>query len=172
MATSCYHSESRALAKGLAFCSPWLIGFCVFTLTPVVLSFYYSFCDYSLLQPPVFRGMANYRDMIHDPVFWVSLRNTFYYALMALPAGVLVSIGVALMLNSSVRGQTIYRTVIFLPSLGPAGPAGLLWMWILNAKYGMLNGLPDKLGIIRPQWLGTRPVIPLLSMLNTLGAGH
>src|SRR5205814_6422081 len=148
-------SESRTLFKGLAFLSPWLIGFCVFTLVPVALSLYYSFCDYSLLQPPVFRGLANYRDMIHDPVFWISLRNTFYYALMALPAGVLVSIGVALMLNSSVRGQTIYRTVIFLPSLVPAVASALLWMWILNAKYGMLNGLLDKLGIIGPQWLGT-----------------
>jgi multiple sugar transport system permease protein len=165
-------SEVRAISKGLAFLSPWLIGFCIFTLTPVLLSLYYSFCDYSLLQPPVFRGLANYRDMIHDPVFWISLRNTFYYALMALPAGVLVSIGVALMLNSSVRGQTIYRTVIFLPSLVPAVASALLWMWILNAKYGMLNGLLDKLGIIGPQWLGTGLAMPSLSMISIWGVGN
>jgi multiple sugar transport system permease protein len=167
-----HHSESRALAKGLAFCSPWLVGFCLFTLTPVVLSLYYSFCDYSLLQPPVFRGMANYRDMIHDPVFWISLRNTFYYASMALPAGVLVSIGLALMLNSSVRGLALWRTIIFLPSLVPAVASALLWMWILNAKYGMLNGLLDRIHIVGPQWLGTGLAMPSLAMISLWGVGN
>lgn len=169
---SIHHSESRQLLKGLAFTSPWLVGFLAFTLIPVALSLYYSFCDYSLLQPPVFRGLANYRDMIHDPVFWIALRNTFYYASMALPAGVLVSIGLALMLNSSAKGLSVWRTIIFLPSLVPAVASALLWMWILNSKYGMLNGLLDELGIPGVQWLGTGLAMPSLAMISLWGVGN
>jgi multiple sugar transport system permease protein len=78
-------SERAQLGKGLGFLSPWLVGFLLFTLLPVGLSFYYSLCDYSLLQPPLFVGADNYRDLARDPVFWQSLRNTFVYALLALP---------------------------------------------------------------------------------------
>jgi multiple sugar transport system permease protein len=71
--------ESRALGRGLAFLSPWLIGFLGFTAFPIALSLYYSFCDYSLLQPPLFKGLANYRMLAQDPVFWKALRNTAAY---------------------------------------------------------------------------------------------
>src|SRR6476620_4394765 len=76
--------ELRNLRNGLTFVSPWLIGFCLFTFVPVALSLYYSFCDYSLLQKPVFRGLENYRQIAGDPVFWKVLKNTFIYAAMAL----------------------------------------------------------------------------------------
>src|SRR5258708_4208455 len=119
-------SERQQIVKGLVFLSPWLVGFSAFTLLPIALSLYYSFCDFSLLQPPVFRGTENYRDLATDPVFWQALKVTGLFALMALPLGLIVSLALALLLNAKVRGQTIYRTIIFLPSLVPAVAAAMV----------------------------------------------
>src|SRR3954469_19673335 len=99
------HTERQHLLKGLAFLSPWLIGFAAFTLLPIGMSLYYSFCDFSLLQPPLFRGTENYRDLAADPVFWTSLKVTSLFALLALPLGLIVSLALALLLNAKVRGQ-------------------------------------------------------------------
>jgi multiple sugar transport system permease protein len=90
-------------------------------------------------------------------VFWKSLVNTGYYALMALPAGMLVSLGLALLLNADVKGQAIYRTIFFLPSLVPAVASAMLWLWLFNAKLGLINNvLLGKIGISGPQWLARR----------------
>src|SRR6188768_384920 len=94
--------QIRQIFKGLAFLSPWLIGFVVFTLLPVILSLYYSFCDYSLLQSPIYIGTDNYSDLWRDQVFWLALRNTMLYAAMAIPAGLILSLGLAMLLNVKV----------------------------------------------------------------------
>jgi len=135
--------ERERLGKGLAFLSPWIIGFLVFLLIPTVLSFYYSFCDYSLLQPPAFIGIANYKELLADPVFYQSLRNTMLYAVLALPAGLFVSLGLALLLNQRVPGQSVYRTIIFLPSLVPTVASAMLWLWLFNTKLGLINTVLD-----------------------------
>src|SRR5436190_18674493 len=122
-----WRHESRMMIRGLAFISPWLIGFVAFTFIPICLSLYYSFCDYSLLQPPIFKGLANYRALSLDPVFWKVMRNTAVYGLMALPTGMLAALGVAILLNSRIRGVSIYRTIVFLPSLVPAVASAMLW---------------------------------------------
>jgi multiple sugar transport system permease protein len=161
------------LSNGLAFLSPWLIGFSVFTLLPIVLSFYYSLCDYSLLQKPLYTGLDNYRALAADPVFWKSLVNTGYYALMALPAGMLVSLGLALLLNADVKGQAIYRTIFFLPSLVPAVASAMLWLWLLNAKLGLINVLLGKIGISGPQWLASQEwAMPALALMSLWGVGN
>src|SRR5437762_10210018 len=85
------------LAKGLAFLSPWIIGFSVFTAIPIGLSLYFSFTEYSLLKPPVFIGLENYRELLRDQWFWNALSVTGRYALMALPAGMCVSLGLAIL---------------------------------------------------------------------------
>src|SRR5262245_12538443 len=123
--------ETRQLSKGLAFLSPWIIGFLAFTLIPVVLSFYYSLCDYSTLQSPMYIGGENYKDLLNDKVFWQALRNSLYYAAMAIPSGLIVSLGLAMLLNVKMPGQAIFRTIIFLPSLVPIVASAMLWMWLL-----------------------------------------
>jgi multiple sugar transport system permease protein len=166
-------TELRNTAKGLAFLSPWLVGFLVFTLTPVVLSLYYSFCDYSLLQPPVWRGLENYELLARDEVFWKSLWNTLRYAVLALPAGMLVSLGLALMLNVRIRGQSVYRTIIFLPSLVPTVASAMLWLWLFNSRLGLINSFLAKLGIDGPRWLGdVRWAMPALAIMSLWGVGH
>ncbi len=165
--------DRTQLFKGLGFLSPWLVGFSVFTLVPVVLSLYYSLCDYSLLQPPLYVGLNNYRDLMADPIFWKALVNTFYYALMALPAGMLVSLGLALLLNADIRGQAIYRTIIFLPSLVPAVASAMLWLWLFNAKLGLINTMLGWVGIEGPGWLTTPEwAMPALAFMSLWGVGH
>src|SRR5437762_7370404 len=122
--------EFKQLAKGLGFLSPWLIGFLAFMLLPIVLSFYYSLCEFTLIKPPMFIGADNYRELMGDEVFWKALRNTIYYASMALPAGLCVSLGLAMLLNVKMPGQAVFRTIIFLPSLVPIVASAMLWLWL------------------------------------------
>lgn len=165
--------ERQQMLKGFAFISPWILGFLIFTLIPVGLSLYYSFCDYSLLQEPVWVGLDNYRELFADPVFWRSLWNTGYYALFALPGGMLVSVGLALLLNQNIRGQALYRTIIFLPSLVPVVASSMLWLWLFNAKLGLLNGLLLKIGIEGPGWLSDPSwAMPSLILMSMWGVGH
>src|SRR3954463_12829050 len=103
----------------MLFLGPCLIGFVVLTALPVGLSFYYSFCRYSLLKPPVYVGAENYRELMRDDVFWEALVNTVYCAAMALPGGLMVSLGLAMLLNVEIPGRALWRTIIFLPSLVP-----------------------------------------------------
>jgi multiple sugar transport system permease protein len=149
-------TEARQFARGLSFLSPWIAGFLLFTLVPVGLAFYYGLCDYSLLQSPVYIGLSNYRALLRDPIFWKSLVNTLRYAAMALPAGMLVSLGLALLLNQRTIGQSLFRTIIFIPSLVPTVASAMLWLWLFNTKLGLINTL-----------LATAPMQALLAALNT-----
>lgn len=166
-------TETRRLLKGLAFTSPWLAGFLIFTLTPILLSLYYSFSDFSILQSPAFIGLDNYRDLANDPVFWKSLRNTGYYALMALPGGLCVSLGLAMLLNVKYPGQAIFRTIIFLPSLVPVVASAMVWLWLYNPQYGLINTLLGKVGITGPGWLtDERLAMPSLAFMSLWGVGN
>lgn len=147
-------AQIKNFLKGMAFLSPWLIGFALFTAIPLAISLYYSFCDFSLLQRPVFTGLSNYRTLMHDPVFWQANANTFYYAIFALPIGLALALFFALLLNVKIRGQSIYRTLIFLPSLVPAAASAMIWLWLFNIKLGLVNFLLRKLGMHDPPgWL-------------------
>jgi multiple sugar transport system permease protein len=166
--------ERRNLLKCLAFLSPWLIGFSVFTLLPIILSAYFSLCDYALIQSPVFRGVENYRALAHDPVFWQSMKVTAKYAILALPLGMIVALVLALLLNVKILGQSIYRTIIFLPSLVPAVALALIWMWLYNPKLGLINLALRHLGISNPPgWLAD-PVwsMPALVLMSVWGVGN
>ena len=168
--------EDRSnFTKGIAFISPWLIGFAVFTAIPIGLSLYYSFCDYALTSPTraaVWIGLENYRQLMHDSLFWKSLQNTLYYAAMALPASMLVSLGLALMLNAGVRGQAFYRTIIFLPAMTPAIASAMIWLWMFNGRLGVLNVLLQKIGITGPDWLGETWAMPSLALMSVWSAGN
>jgi len=166
-------TERTNLRRGLGFISPWLIGLAVFLLYPIGASFYYSFCEYSVLQPAQWIGLANYRDLATDEVFGKSLLNTFFYAGLSLPLGLVVALALALLLNSGVRGMTIYRTIFFLPSLVPMVALAVLWMWIFNGEYGVLNYVLSWVGIKGPGWLNdpawSKPALVLISLW---GVGH
>ncbi|CAN5409460.1 sugar ABC transporter permease [soil metagenome] len=143
--------EARA---GYLFALPWFIGMAAFVLYPLVASIYFSFCDYSILKPPVWVGLANYRELFSDELFWKTVSNTGIYAAMALPASMILALVLAMLLNSKVRGMAIYRTIFFLPSLVPMISLAVLWLWMLNSEYGILNQGLAAIGIHGPNWLG------------------
>jgi multiple sugar transport system permease protein len=167
-------SELKQLGKGAAFLSPWLIGFFTFTALPIGLSLYYSFCDYELVSgPPVPRGLVNYATLVHDEVFWLALRNTLYYALLAIPCSLILSLGLALMLNARVGGQSVYRTIIFIPSLVPSVAAAMIWLWMFNQQGGLLNTALRYVGIEGPGWIADpRWAMPSLALMALWGVGH
>lgn len=169
--------ERANLRNGLAFCAPWLIGLSVFTLYPVAASLFYSFCDYSVLQAPIWSGTENYRRMLHDHVFWLSLRNTLFFAALSLPLGMIVSLSLALLLNTEVRGLPVFRTIFYLPSIVPVVASAMLWMWILNGQLGILNSLLRPVlgvfGITPPMWLSDpRWAKPALVLMSVWGCGN
>jgi multiple sugar transport system permease protein len=169
--------ETRNLFKGLAFVSPWLVGFTVFMLLPIVLSLYYSLSDYNLLQPPVFIGGENYRALLHDSVFWRSLRVTLLYALISVPMALFVSLGVAMLLNVRLRAQPIFRTLIFLPSLVPTIASAILWKWMYNQRLGLINRALEPIlnwfHLSGPPWLDqSNWVVPSLAIMSVWSAGN
>jgi multiple sugar transport system permease protein len=132
-------AKSAEMRAGYLFALPWLFGFLVFMLYPLAASVYYSFCEYSVLKSPIFVGLENYRDIIHDHKFWIALWNTIYYTFISVPLATFVSIGLALLLNAKVKGQAFYRTAFYLPSLVPQVALAIVWMWMLNGEHGIVN---------------------------------
>ena len=131
--------ENERLRTGLLFISPWLLGFAALTLYPLLASVWFSLCDYSVLTEPVYLGAENYRELWHDEVFWLALRNTVVFAAVSIPLGTVLAIGLAVLLNQPVRGRGLYRTIFFLPSLVPAISLAILWQWLLNGSVGLVN---------------------------------
>lgn len=149
--------ERRQLFTGLGFTSLWIVGLSVFTAYPVIASLYYSFCDYSILKAPVWCGLANYRELLSDDLFWLSLKNTFIYAGLSVPLGAVAALSLALLLNCDVRGRPFFRLVFYLPSIVPVVAAAMLWMWIFNGQVGLLNWLLAPVlapfGVSPPAWI-------------------
>jgi len=129
----------RALGTGLLWTAPSWLGFLFFLAIPMGVSLYISFCDYPLLQPPVYVGTANYAALAHDPVFQTVLANTILYALLAIPLGTVVAVLLAVLLNQPLRGQGLFRTCLFIPTVVPLVGTALVWLWMLNPEYGLVN---------------------------------
>jgi multiple sugar transport system substrate-binding protein len=167
---------NASLVKGLLFASPWLGGLAVFVLYPIASSIVLSFCDYSVLTEPRFVGLLNYKDLASDDLFWTALKNTAYYASFALPLGLITAFFWALMLSSSVRGVGLYRTFVFLPSLTPLVASAMVWLWIFNAQFGVLNHILSfvTFGLVHHvPWLKeARYAMPSLIFMSLWSVGH
>ena len=159
----------RDFRNGLLFVSPWLVGLLVFTLYPILASFYYSFTVYDIISPPQLVGLTNYQDLLtNDPLFWQAVRNTLYYVLIAVPLYLCMALAVALLLNLKIGGMAFYRTLFFLPSIVPDVASAMLWAWMLNPQFGLVNALLRTLGIptigwlTDPQW--SKPALILIGL--------
>ncbi|MBL8096686.1 MAG: sugar ABC transporter permease [Anaerolineales bacterium] len=179
----------REALAGYAFIVPWLIGFLVFTVGPMLASLYYSFTDFNIIDPPRWVGLDNYIRVfsgipeylmtgdprqLGDPLFWKSLQVTLYFAALALPLNLLFSFILAVLLNQKVPGVNIWRTIFFLPSIIAGVAVALLWVRILNPKIGILNVfLQDVVGIARPPgWLqDPNWAVPALVIMSLWGVG-
>lgn len=165
----------REKAWAYAFITPWLIGFFIFTLGPMLASLYFSFTDYNIIDAPQWEGLANYqRVFFQDPLFWHSLKRTLYFAALALPLGLLFGFLLALLLNQDVPGVNLWRTFYFLPSVIAGVAVALLWMRIFNPRVGFLNPfLENVFGINNPPgWLQDPDwAIPALVIMSLWGVG-
>ena len=146
--------KSRENLMGYLFASPWLLGFFIFTLYPMCSSLYYSFTNYNTLKEPNWIGIRNYIVMFtSDPLFWKSIWNTFYYAGLSVPLGIVMGVLIAMLLNQKVKGMRFFRTIFYLPTVVSSVAVSLLWMWILEPNFGLLNTFLGRIGIIGPGWL-------------------
>jgi multiple sugar transport system permease protein len=133
---------------------PWLIGFLAFSLLPMFSSLYFSFTRYSVLQPPRWAGLQNYTKLLFDDrLFWLSLGNTLYYTIVANLAGGVVALSLAMLLNMRVKGLAIYRTIYYIPVVVPIVATSVIWLWLFNPQYGLLNYILEPLGIPPIPWL-------------------
>ncbi len=145
----------RREVLGILFISPWLLGFVAFGLYPALISLYYSFTRYSGFGTPVFTGWTNLNLIINDPVFWKSVGNTLYVAGLGVPLSLVLGLLIALPLNARIRGQAVYRTMVYLPTIVPSVVMALIWLWIFNPDYGLLNSILTGLHLPTGSWLAS-----------------
>jgi multiple sugar transport system permease protein len=164
--------RNEAIA-GFVFVLPWIISLLVFTAYPVIASFYYSFTQYSIIQEPKWIGVENYVTMFTaDPAFPISVYNSAYYAFLAVPLGLMSSLGLALLLNMRVRFIGGYRTLFYLASLTPPVAATIIFVIMFQPRGGLINGILGFFGIEGPAWF-TDPewAKPGLIILSLWGVG-
>ena len=155
------------------FVLPWVVGFLIFTLGPIIASLIFSFTDYDIMLTPSLIGLANFRELFQDPLFYTSLYNTIYIVLLAVPLGMLVSFTIALLLNQRVRFLAAYRTAYFLPSIVPAVASAALWLYLLQPQWGLVNGFLESVGITGPGWLSSEVWSkPAIIMMMVWAAGN
>lgn len=165
---------NRSLRENMAgylFASPWLIGFALFVLGPILTSLYLSFTRYDILRPPVWIGFANYsRMLVDDELFWKSLYNTFFYTIFSVPLAVIGSLLLAILLNNKIiKGIGIFRTLFYLPSVTTGVAMALLWLWLFDPGIGLINSVLNKIGIQGPLWfqdeLWAKPTMVIVSLV-------
>jgi multiple sugar transport system permease protein len=132
---------------------PWALGVLWLIVIPVVLAVYWSFTHYTLLRPPVWAGMANYSELFHDPVFWTSVRNTLFLTVIGVTAGTVMGLGTAVLLNKQSRTARVFRSGVFLPAVVPPVTTAIIWLFILNPQYGLLNAAMKLAGLPTIGWL-------------------
>ena len=166
--------DRRGLLTGLLFISPWIIGFLAFRIAPFIMSLYYSFTFYPILQSPKWVGLANFSNLIDDPRFRSALYNTAYYAFFAVPLGTVAGILLAMLLNMKVRGLSLFRTIFYLPSITPVVATSIVWLWMFNPRNGVINFVLSLVGVRGPGWLGSpewsKPALILMSLWGVGGA--
>lgn len=160
--------QRRALFVGLLFVSPALIGLAFFYIKPILDSLYYSFTNYDILRPPRWVGWRNYENLLDDRVFLLALSNTLVMVFIALPFHLLFDLVMAFLLNSKIRGLALYRTIFYIPSITPVVASAIVWLWLFNGQYGILNvilkavGLPPIGWLTDPNW--TKPSLIFMGL--------
>jgi multiple sugar transport system permease protein len=162
----------REAIEGFIAISPWLLGLVLFTIGPLVASLYFSLTEYEVVKAPVFVGLGNYKSLFADKLFWQSLKVTGTYVIVSVPLGITLAFLVALLMNQKVRYVGLYRTAFYMPTLVPAVGSAILWIWIFNPEFGLLNTFLANFGIKGPMWLlHSKWALPALIIMSLWGVG-
>ena len=172
---------------GYLFASPWLFGFFALTLGPMLLSFLFAFIRWDGISVDTIKwvGLGNYARAMRDPDVGIALWNTAYYSFISVPLGLSVALGLAMLLNQKLRGISLFRTIFYMPSVIGGVATIMMWIWVFNPEYGLLNGalrqgcnLLAAMGLtsartwVLPQWIfSARWAKPSLILMSMWGAG-
>lgn len=163
-------SYQRSLYLLLA---PYLLGTFVLVIVPVALSFWLSFTSYDGLSPPEWRGLENFQNLLHDPLFLIATQNSLVFVALTVPLRVVLTLGLALLLNRPRRGVALYRVAVYLPTVVPSVAYALIWLWIFNPLYGPLNLLLGSLGLPAMAWLAdSNTALPAIAFMALFQLGE
>lgn len=146
--------KRQEAAAAYIFIAPMFLGLLVFSVVPFFQNILYSFRKMGTFGNGTFVGMSNYQKLLQDDTFWLALRNTFFYTVVGVPLVIFFSIFFANLVNKEIRGRTAYRTLLYIPAITMPAAISILWRWILNYQYGILNYFLEKIGLQRISWLG------------------
>ncbi|GAB3819648.1 ABC transporter permease subunit [Kribbella italica] len=156
------------------FISPWLIGFLIFTVGPMLSSIYVSLTSWDLITPPEFVGVANYSEAFQDPRVAQAIKVTLLYAVISVPLQTALAFAVSLLMNVDLPGIRLFRTIWYLPSLVSGVAQIVLFLWVFNPQYGLVNDMLGKVGIAGPGWFNDAswalPTVILMSLWTVGGA--
>lgn len=162
----------RRTVLGYLFISPFILGFLLWFLIPALVALFLSVHEWNLITEPVFVGLENFERLLTDPLLPQSLKATFVYSIISVPFGLLVAFLLAMLINSQMRGISIFRTIYFLPSIVPAVASAALWAWIFNTEFGLMNTLIRGLGGPKIAWLQDPAwTIPAFVIMSIWGIG-
>jgi multiple sugar transport system permease protein len=157
---------------GYIFIAPFILGFLFWFLIPALVALYLTFHQWNLISPPRFVGFANIERLFKDPILPLSLKATFLYTIFSVPLGLLFSFFLATLINTKIRGIALFRTIYYLPSIIPAVANAVLWAWMYNTEFGLINVLVRALGGSKVPWLQDPAwAIPAFIILNFWGVG-
>ncbi|MHB0877152.1 MAG: carbohydrate ABC transporter permease [Anaerolineae bacterium] len=158
--------------QGYLLISPWLVGFFIWTVGPMLFSAVMSFMDWQVLDAPKWAGLGNFERLLRDPVLAKSLYNTAYYTVFAVPLRLAAALAAALLLNQATRVMHLYRTFLYMPSVIPTVASVLMWVWIFNPTFGLANVLLRALGIPPQMWmLDANLVKPVFVFIDVVYVG-
>jgi len=144
--------------------APTLIGTIIFNIWPLLQTFYLSFTEWGAFGTYSWKGMVNYQRLFHEPDLLLALKNTFIFTIISVPLGISLSIIAAVLLNQKIKGVTFYRTLYFLPVVTMPAAVAIVWKWLFNADYGLINYVLSLFSIDGPRWL-TNPHLALYSIV-------
>lgn len=157
--------------EGWLWTTPWLLGLLFFVIGPMIISLYWSFTYYDIVNPPRWAGLKNYQELLQDPLVWTSLKNTAYFAGVSVPLGLFLGLLLAILVNQNVRGVSFWRTIYYLPAITAVVAYAQLWRFLLNRDFGLINTILSFFGIKGPNWFSPDWIIPAFIMMSiwTLG---
>jgi multiple sugar transport system permease protein len=162
----------RRTIVGYIFIFPFMLGFLLWFLIPALTSLWMAFQNWNMIKPPQFAALDNFRSIVSDKLFWQALKVTTVYTAVSVPLSMVLAFLLALLMNTKVRGIAVFRTIYYLPGIVPAVANAVLWAWILNSEFGLLNaflhifGLPKVLWLQEPEW-----ALPALVLMSLWGLG-
>jgi multiple sugar transport system permease protein len=163
----------REALTGLLWVQAWFLGFILFTAGPILAAIYLSFTNWQGRGWPQWIGLGNFREIFtQDPLFWTSMKVTGIFAIIYLPASLVIGFAMAMMMNQKLRGMTIFRTIYYLPSVLSGVAVAVLWSFVFHRDYGVLNWFVGLFGVDPIPWLqDSRWVIPALVIMQLWGVG-